>query len=86
MAIAEWCRRKTSITITRTLSSNRNGIPKEMKEAALKDGPVCKLKSTNWCYNDKKVLISYADEKETGTKTVLALTKMSDVMRISKDQ
>ena len=57
-----------------------------MKEAASKDGPVCKLKSTNWCYNGKKVLISYADEKKTGTKIVLAPTKMSDMMRISKDQ
>ena len=32
------------------------------------------------------VLISYADEKKTGTRIVLALTTMFDVMRVSKDQ
>ena len=55
-----------------------------MKEAAPKDGPVCESKSMKWCYNSKKPLISYVDNKKTGTKTVLALTTMFDVMHVSK--
>ena len=44
-----------------------------------KDSPICELKSTKWCHNGKKVLLSYADETKTGTKIVLALTTMFDV-------
>ena len=55
-------------------------------KAPQKDGPGRESKSTKWCYDDKKVLISYADEKKSGTKVVLALTTMSDTMRVSKDQ
>ena len=84
MAIADWCLER-NITITGTLKSDRKGIPKEMK-AAPKDGPVRDSKSTKWCYNAKKVLLSYADEKKSGTKIFLALTTMFDVMRVSKDQ
>ena len=84
MSIAEWCLKK-NITITGTLKSDRKGIPKEMK-APQKDGPGRESKSTKWCCDDKKVLISYADEKKSGTKVVLALTTMFDTMRVSKDQ
>ena len=59
---------------------------KEMKEAAPKDVPVRESKSTKWCYNGKKVLISYADEKRTGIKIVLVLAAMFNVMRVSKNQ
>ena len=77
---SQWCMEK-NITITGILKSVRNRIPRKMKE-----GPVRKSKSKKWCYNGKKVLISYADEKKTGTKIVLALTTMFNVMRVSKNQ
>ena len=84
MTIEEWCLEK-NITITGTLKFPSKRIPMEMKEAAPKDGHVRESKSMKWCYNDKMALISYAHEKKTGTKVVLALTTMF-VMRVSKDQ
>ena len=84
MVIVEW-RLEKNITITGTLKSTWKGLPKEMKEAAPKDGPACESKSTKWSYNGKKVLISYEDEK-IGTKIVLALATMFDMMHVLKGQ
>ena len=80
LSVSEWCLKK-NITITGTLRSDRKGIPKEMKTDAGRE-----FKSTKWCYNDKKMPISYADKKNKGTKIVLALTTMHDEMRVSKDK
>ena len=84
MTIEEWCLEK-NITFNGTLKFHSTRIPMEMKEAAPKDGRVRESKSMKWCYNGKMALISYAYEKKTGTKVVLALTTMS-VMRVLKDQ
>lgn len=75
--LSQWYLKK-NITITGILKSVRNRIPKKKKE-----GPV--RKSKKCCYNGKKGLISYADEKKTGTKIVLALTTMFNVMRVLKN-
>lgn len=77
--LSQWCLEK-NITFTGILKSVRNRIPRKMKE-----GPVRKSKSKKWCYNGKKALISYADEKKTGTKIVLALATMFNVMRVLKN-
>ena len=50
----------------------------------MKTGAGRESKSTKWCYNDKTMLISYADKKKNGTKIVLALTTMYDEMRVPK--
>ena len=43
-------------------------------------------KSTLWCYEGKKMLISYTDKKKSGTKIVLLLSTMHGDIRISKDE
>ena len=46
MVIVERCLGKNS-TIIGALKSDRKGIPKERKEAAAKDGPVCESNQRN---------------------------------------
>ncbi len=80
LTIADWLLEK-DITITGTLRKDRIGLPRELKIEAGREP-----KSTMWCYNGKKMLISYADKKKKGTKVVMALSTMHDEMRISKDE
>ena len=66
MTIADWCL-ECDITVAGTLKADRKGIPKEMKKPS-KDDPERDPKSTKWCYNGKKMLVSYADSKKVAQK------------------
>ena len=70
MTISEYLLDK-GMTIVRTMSSDRAGIPKEMKETKSHKSP-----STLYAYNTdiKLVLVSYVIKTKSGVKNVLVLS------------
>ena len=82
MSIADWLLRH-NITGIGTMRPDRKGITPEMKMVSGRES-----KSTKWCYNDKKMLVSWADKKsnQKDSKLVLLVSTMPDQMKLSKDQ
>ena len=81
MSIAEWLLER-NITLTGTMRGDRKGIPAELKLVAGREP-----KSTIWCYNGEKMLISYADKKKKkDPKLVLLVTTQHAQMRVSQDK
>ena len=81
MSIADWLLGH-SITVTVTTHADRKGIHSEMKMVAGREP-----KSTKWCYNEKKMLISWADKKskQKDPKLILLVSTVHDQMKVSKD-
>ena len=63
------------------MRKDRIGIPKELKDEKNREP-----KSVEWAYCNKKMLVSYADKKKSGTKLVLVLSTMHDTVRVSRDE
>ena len=82
MSIADWLLGH-NITVTGTMRADRKGIPPEMKMI-----PGREPKPTKWCYNEKKMVISWADKKikQKDPKLVLLVSTMHDQRKVSKNQ
>ena len=79
--IADWLLAH-SITLTATMRADRKGMQSEMKMVTRREP-----NSTKWCYNKKKMFISWADKKskQKDPKLVLLVSTMHDQMKVSKD-